>query len=172
MAMLLVSAAPLLLSAQTLDRPAFTQPGAEELAAHAAIIFRGTVLAIEPAPVTAPNALPTIRIRFRVSEAFRGVEPGQELTISEWQGLWTTGERYRIGEDALLFLYPPATDSGLTSPVDGQSGHIVIPAAARRPDRDPRPIPPDAVASQVEPRQPAAADTKGGSTARRRINQP
>ena len=154
---LLLAAASLLSSAQTAD----------DLATHAAVVFRGTVLSVEPV-ATAPDALPTVRIRFRVTEAFRGAGLGQELTITEWQGLWTTGDRYRVGEDALLFLYPAAV-SGLTSPVSGQSGHIVIPAAASRPDRESRPPEADPAASRS--REALPADSKS-TPSRRRVDQP
>ncbi len=39
----------------------------------------------------------------------RGTAPGQSLTIHEWAGLWLSGERYRVGERVLLFLYSPAS---------------------------------------------------------------
>jgi hypothetical protein len=45
------------------------------------------------------------------------------LTIHEWAGLWTSGERYRVGQHVLLFLYSPSK-LGLTSPVAGGMGRF------------------------------------------------
>jgi len=39
--------------------------------------------------------------------------------------LWTTGERYRVGEHVFLFLYPPSK-LGLTSPVAGSMGRFAV----------------------------------------------
>src|SRR5258708_29179611 len=47
------------------------------------------------------------------------------LTIHEWAGLWSIGERYRLGERVLLFLYPPSK-LGLTSPVAGAVGRFAM----------------------------------------------
>ena len=55
----------------------------------------------------------------------RGTSPGQSLTIHEWGGLWTGGERYRVGEHVLLFLYAPSK-LGLTSPVAGALGRFAM----------------------------------------------
>lgn len=50
---------------------------------------------------------------------------GKTLTINEWAGLWQSGERYRVGEQVLLFLYPPSK-LGLTSPVGGGMGRFSV----------------------------------------------
>ena len=55
----------------------------------------------------------------------RGASAGQNLTIHEWAGLWNRGERYRVGERVLLFLYSPSR-LGLTSPVAGPIGRFAI----------------------------------------------
>ena len=55
----------------------------------------------------------------------RGTSAGQNLTIHEWAGLWNRGERYRVGERVLLFLYSPSR-LGLTSPVAGPIGRFAI----------------------------------------------
>ncbi len=60
----------------------------------------------------------------------RGTAPGQSLTIREWAGLWTGGERYRIGEHVLLFLYSPSK-LGLTSPVAGALGRFAVDSQGR-----------------------------------------
>ena len=60
-----------------------------------------------------------------VDEAIRGVRQGQVVQVHEWSGLWQTGERYRVGERVLLFLYPQSK-LGLTSPVGGTVGRLQI----------------------------------------------
>jgi hypothetical protein len=92
----------------------------------AGIVFSGTVLAVEHVPATAPDGLATVRVSFRVDEAVRGAVAGQVLTISEWQGLWESGQRYRVGQRVVLSLYPPSRELGLTSPVGGDAGRIVV----------------------------------------------
>jgi hypothetical protein len=60
----------------------------------------------------------------------RGTTPGASLTIREWAGLWTSGERYRVGERVLLFLYSPSK-LGLTSPVAGALGRFGMDSQGR-----------------------------------------
>ena len=60
----------------------------------------------------------------------RGTSAGQSLTIHEWAGLWISGERYRVGERVLLFLYSPSK-LGLTSPVAGGIGKFSVDAQGR-----------------------------------------
>ena len=94
------------------------------LTLSAGYIFAGTVKSIARA---APNKndVATVQINFHVDQGMRGVRTGQTLTIREWAGLWSSGERYRIGERVLLFLYPPSK-LGLTSPVQGPMGRFRI----------------------------------------------
>ena len=88
-------------------------------------IFDGTVLSVRPDQNDA-NDVATVQITFRVEQAIRGTRAGQILTIREWGGLWSSGERYRPGERLLLFLYSPSS-LGLTSPVGGAaSGRFVV----------------------------------------------
>jgi hypothetical protein len=97
---------------------------APPLTLSAGYIFAGTVTSIKrPAPNK--NDVATVKIYFHVDEGMRGVRTGQALTIHEWAGLWASGERYRIGERVLLFLYPPSK-LGLTSPVQGSMGRFGI----------------------------------------------
>jgi hypothetical protein len=91
----------------------------------AGTIFSGTVAAITRQPATRGQAVETVAITFRVENAIRGTLPGEELTISQWIGLWSGGQRYRIGERVLLFLYPPSKLS-LTSCVAGGMGRFNI----------------------------------------------
>jgi hypothetical protein len=64
-------------------------------------------------------------VTFHIEQAMRGAAPGELLTIREWAGLWNSGERYRVGEHVLLFLYSPSK-LGLTSPVGGAMGRFAV----------------------------------------------
>jgi hypothetical protein len=96
-----------------------------EITRPAGYIFAGRVQSIEYLSPTAPDEVATMRITFQVEEAIRGTRTGSTLVIREWAGLWTGGQRYRIGERLLLFLYPPSR-LGLTSPVGGPRGRFAI----------------------------------------------
>ncbi len=108
------------------------QPAEADLSAHAAVSVRGTVVSVEPVP-TPPDGVGTMRVRFRVDEGLRGVQAGQLFTLTEWQGLWISGDRYRVGEPLLLYLYAPASGSGLASPVSGYAGRISLAPSASPP---------------------------------------
>jgi hypothetical protein len=96
------------------------------LAHGAGIIFSGTVQKIEPVAPAAPGDIGVVRITFLVEDALRGATAGELLTVSEWDRLWTSGDRYRVGEELLLFLYPPSESLGLTSTVAGTRGRISL----------------------------------------------
>ncbi|MFZ0732881.1 MAG: hypothetical protein WAM79_11200 [Candidatus Sulfotelmatobacter sp.] len=91
----------------------------------AGLIFSGTVTGIERQPTTAAQSVGTVKVTFRVDNAVRGVTPGNTLTISQWIGLWSTGQRYRLGEHIFLFLYP-LSKLGLTSSVAGSLGRFPV----------------------------------------------
>lgn len=91
----------------------------------AGMIFSGTVTQIERRPATAGQSVETVAVTFRIENALRGANPGQDLTITQWIGLWSSGQRYRVGERVLLFLYP-ASKLGLTSCVGGALGHFAV----------------------------------------------
>jgi hypothetical protein len=97
--------------------------GLPQLARAAGMIFSGTVTRIARHPATAGPAIETVAVTFHVQNAIRGVTPGRDLTVSQWIGLWSAGQRYRVGERALLFLYP-ASKLGLTSCVGGLIGRF------------------------------------------------
>jgi len=99
--------------------------GFPQLARAAGLIFSGTVINIERRPARAVQALGTVAITFHIENAIRGATPGSDLTISQWIGLWSSGQRYRVGEHVLIFLYPPSK-LGLTSCVGGTMGRFVI----------------------------------------------
>ena len=96
-----------------------------QMTRHSAYIFAGRVTSIAQAKPTPPKEVATVQITFHVERAIRGVRAGQSLSIREWSGLWQAGERYRVGERLLLFLYP-ASKLGLTSPVGGALGRIPL----------------------------------------------
>lgn len=95
------------------------------IARAAGTIFSGTVTAIARRPARPSQTVETVAITFHVENAIRGATPGEDLTISQWIGLWSSGQRYRVGERVLLFLYPPSK-LGLTSCVAGAMGRFTI----------------------------------------------
>ena len=95
------------------------------IARAAGAIFSGTVVSITRHPATQGQAVETVAITFHIENAIRGATPGESLTISQWIGLWSSGQRYRVGERVLLFLYPPSK-LGLTSCVAGGMGRFTI----------------------------------------------
>ncbi len=103
--------------------------GLPQIVQAAGVIFSGTVTAIAQSAAIRTaghsNAVTTISITFHVERAIRGVIPGDAFTISQWMGAWTGGQRYRIGDRALLFLYPRSR-LDLTSCVGGPLGRFQI----------------------------------------------
>jgi hypothetical protein len=100
------------------------------IARAAGTIFSGTVTSIERRPATRSQAVESVVIAFHVENAIRGATPGENLRISQWIGLWSGGQRYRIGERVLLFLYPPSK-LGLTSCVAAGMGRFTIDPGGR-----------------------------------------
>jgi hypothetical protein len=106
--------------------------GLPQLAEAAGMVFSGTVTAVTHRPATGQTSsgqassgqvIETVAITFHVENAIRGATPGEDLTVTQWIGLWSGGQRYRVGERALLFLYPPSK-LGLTSCVGGPIGRF------------------------------------------------
>jgi hypothetical protein len=115
------------LGAERLPAPA--QPpnlgtGSRPLTQYSGYEFAGTVKAVEHV-TAAGHGVSTTRITFHVDTAVRGVQTGQTLVITEWAGLWSSREQYRVGERVFLFLYP-LSKLGLTSPVRGTGGRFQI----------------------------------------------
>jgi hypothetical protein len=100
-------------------------PTLPQITKRAGTIFSGRVVSIQSTPATSSDQVGSVQVTFQVEQAIRGVRVGQTLTIHEWAGLWTTGERYSVGERLLLFLYAPSA-IGLTSPVGGAAGRFLI----------------------------------------------
>src|ERR1700676_584218 len=99
--------------------------GFPPIARAAGAIFSGTVTAVARRPAHHGQSLETVAITFHIQNAIRGATPGQDLTISQWIGLWSGGQRYRVGERVLFFLYPPSK-LGLTSSVGGEMGRFTV----------------------------------------------
>jgi len=100
-----------------------------QIVGAAGIIFSGTVTSVgrtvgRAALFFRPEAVSTT-VTFQVEHAIRGASSGQSLTIHEWTGLWSSGERYRVGQRVLLFLYSPSK-LGLTSPVAAGAGRFAV----------------------------------------------
>jgi hypothetical protein len=105
--------------------PASNEPNLPHLMQKSGYIFAGTVTAVERIGPAQSHAVATTRITFRVDQSICGPRAGQTLAIHEWAGLWDSGERYRTGEQVLLFLYP-LSKLGLTSPVGGVLGRFKL----------------------------------------------
>jgi len=99
--------------------------GLPQLAHAAGMIFVAQVTGVARLPAAGGQAIETVAIRFHVEQVIRGATPGKDLTITQWIGVWSSGQRYRIGERALLFLYPPSK-LGLTSCVGGPMGRFSL----------------------------------------------
>jgi hypothetical protein len=96
-----------------------------QIANKAGIIFAGQVVSVGRASYSLMPGPASTSVTFLVEHAMRGVSPGERLTIHEWSGLWARGERYRVGERVVLFLFPPSR-LGLTSPVAGRLGRFKV----------------------------------------------
>lgn len=103
--------------------------GFPQVAQAAGVIFSGTVTSIARQPAR-HDRVETVRITFHVENAIRGVSPGDDLTIAQWIGLWSSGQRYRVGERLLLFLYP-TSKLGLTSCVGATIGRFRVDPVGR-----------------------------------------
>jgi hypothetical protein len=99
--------------------------GLSRLVSAAGIIFSGTVIRIEPSSRANSQTVSTVAITFHVENALRGSTSGRELTIYEWAGVWSSGQRYRVGERVFVFLYP-RSKLGLTSSVAGPIGRFAV----------------------------------------------
>lgn len=97
----------------------------QKLTRDSGYIFSGAVTSISKVEPTPQNNVGTIKIVFHVEHAFRGVRSGQTLVVREWAGLWESGERYRVGERVMLFLFTPGK-LGLTSPVGRELGRFQL----------------------------------------------
>ena len=72
----------------------------------------------------------SVAITFQVEQAIRGTRVGQQLTIHEWAGPWTAGERYRVGRTADAVSARPQ-QAGTHQPVGGAAGRFAVDQAGR-----------------------------------------
>lgn len=116
----------------SLRRPVLCRdsPALPQISGAAGTIFSGTVTRIDHHATTSGAPVETVSVTFHVESAIRGVMPGEDLSISQWIGLWSAGQRYRVGERVLLFLYP-RSKLGLTSCVGGQIGRFAVDTRGR-----------------------------------------
>ena len=93
-----------------------------EMASRAGVIFAGQVTGI-----SREDERGFVEVRFRVEVPVRGVGRvgSREYVLREWAGLWTAGDRYRVGQRYLMLLMPKGA-SGLSGPVDGMDGAIPL----------------------------------------------
>lgn len=108
--------------------PTYPAVGFNGMVHAAGVIFSGTVRRIDRRPATDEQALETVAITFHVDTGLRGTRGGQDVTVAEWIGLWSNGQRYRVGEKVLLFFYP-RSKLGLTSWVGGPLGRFNVSAS-------------------------------------------
>jgi len=91
------------------------------LAARAGVVFVGQVRSVE-------RKGGVVEVQFRVDQpvlGMGGTAAGGVYTLREWAGLWADQPRYRPGQRAMVFLYPPNA-AGLSSPVDGMDGVVPL----------------------------------------------
>jgi len=100
-------------------------PHWREMSRVAGMVFSGTVLGVEEQPMGKGRPFRLILTSFRVDRAIAGVQQGQVVTVREWAGAWPLHRAMRGGQRLLIFLYPPSR-LGLTSPVGGALGQVVL----------------------------------------------
>jgi hypothetical protein len=99
-------------------------PNLQQILPPAAHVFVGRVMAVQYAEPKSDAELGIVSVTFKVEQGIRGVRTST-FTMREWAGLWNAGERYRVGERLVLFLYPPSR-IGLTSAVGGPAGRFRV----------------------------------------------
>ncbi len=106
--------------------PSGTSAVLADLAARAAVIFSGQVLAITP-------TAGVVDIRFHVDTPIRNCPQNGDYILREWAGLWMAHpDRYRVGQHVLLFLTARGP-AGLSAPVDVNDGIVPLVATAQQP---------------------------------------
>jgi hypothetical protein len=114
------------LDAQTrASSPPRLAPDLREIVRQAGTIFAGRVVSIEPLHLASSRPGRQRSNHLPGEQAIRGARAGEKLTFREWAGLWSGGERYRVGQRMMLLLYEPSA-LGLTSPVRGPAGRFAV----------------------------------------------
>jgi hypothetical protein len=107
--------------------PEATAAALQGLAAQAAVVFVGRVVALDH-----HEASGFVDVTFAIETAVRGCTAGSKYTLREWAGLWRTWpDRYGVGQRRLMLLSARGP-SGMSSPVGGMAGMIPV-VATRQP---------------------------------------
>jgi hypothetical protein len=101
--------------------------GFSQVVRAAGTIFSGTVTSIARHPGSNGNSVASVTITFHIDNALRGAISGSNFALTEWIGLWSGGQRYRLGEHVVLFVYAPSK-LGLSSSVAGPMGRFAMDA--------------------------------------------
>ena len=99
-------------------------PRWKQISRDSGMIFSGTVLKVQLPRARDLGAILAVEVTVRVDRAIAGVAASQILTIREWAGAWSQ-HPLSPGEQVLLFLYPQSR-LGLTSPVGGALGQLIV----------------------------------------------
>lgn len=90
---------------------------------QAGVIFTGTVTRVQRSGSGKQAGI--VEIEFALQDTFRGVS-GSTYVLREWAGLWpATDEPYQVGQRYLMLLHATGS-SGLSSPVAGDDGALLI----------------------------------------------
>jgi hypothetical protein len=113
-----------------------TEAVLRQMTQTAGVVFAGEVVAVRRPVGFAGSgqdaAEGVVTIEFRVDQAVRGPGGGSIYTVREWAGLWTGGDRYRVGQRLLVFLQAPGRN-GLSSPVGGKAGVVPLRGGGQAP---------------------------------------
>jgi hypothetical protein len=120
--------------------PADASAELRSMVAQSGAVFAGQVISIHArttqgawlsagSPAAGPiSSSMFVEVVFRVEQGIRGPATGSTYTLREWGGLWSgtslNAGRYRLGQRALIVLYPE--QNGLTSPVNGTDGVLPL----------------------------------------------
>ena len=115
-----------LIWAQEHERQALASPpNFHQLTRTAGSIFAGKIVSIRALRAASAGTTGSVAVSVQIEQGIRGVRTGETVTFREWVGLWAAGDRYRVGERMVLFLYPPSA-LGLSSPVGGAAGKFAL----------------------------------------------
>lgn len=156
------------LSAQLSDQLAAERvlgPHWRQIARASGMIFSGTVLQIEGQPADKGHPLPLVLTTFHVDRDIAGVRREKTVTVREWAGAWSMQRPMTRGQRLLIFEYPPSR-LGLTSPVGGRLGQVVLDPRGEIVAIEQLPFPPESGREDFSRAGADAAFQRNGSTAR------
>lgn len=106
--------------------PSDTLSALRRMADGAAVVFAGEVVAIRRQMASVDDAVPeAVEVDFHVDDAVYGCQQGSIYTLREWGGLWSSENRYEVGQHRMMLLHAPGP-GGFSSPVMGQDGAVPI----------------------------------------------